>query len=156
MFTLLTFILPAAIFYLFVRWMRGSGYFDSAAVGILFICLLVAGFTQSYVFSQAIVVSYTTETGWMSEMEYHEPHYQDEDIPQMMLVLGPIAGFVAMLIVLPRSKWRNQVITFLLLLVFVYPILSIVVLSSVGGTRPQLYTGTVPLPAIGTRVPTRP
>lgn len=156
MFILSTVILPAAILYILVYCMRATAHYHSAAVGILFTCLLASGFAQSYVFNQALVKSYSRETGWLSDEEYYEPHYEDEDIPQTMLLLGPIAGFIIMLIAIPRSAWKKQVITFLLLVVFVYPVLSVIVLSSVGGTRPRLYTGTVPLPAIGTRVPTRP
>ncbi|WP_022822671.1 hypothetical protein [Hymenobacter norwichensis] len=157
MYTLVSAVFPVAILYLYVRWFyenRENIQYYLMPIWILLGCLLIAAMSQSHVFQQAIVESYSNDEGWISEMKYHEPNYVGESMPLLLVTLGPIVGLVLMLIMLPRGMRRSQGIHFVLLLLFVYPVLAFITLSQIGGTKPRFYDGT-PLPAIGTRVPPR-
>ena len=157
MHTLVSAILLAVIIYLYGRWFydnRENIRYYLAPVWILAGCLLLAGMSQSHVFGQAMVERYSESTGWFDDTRYYEPYYMGEDIPPMVLLLGPIVGLLVMLAMLPRNMRRIQGIHFAVLLLVVYPVLSVILLVQVGGTRPRFYDGT-PLPAIGTQVPPR-
>jgi hypothetical protein len=158
MHTLASVISSAAVLYLYGRWFytnRENIHYYLAPIWILLGCLLVAGMSQSHVFQRAEVESYTKGEGWISEMKYSEPNYVGEETPLLVVTVGPIVGLILMLMVLPRGMRRIQGVHFVLLLLFVYPLLAFITLSKVGGNRPRFYDGT-PLPAIGTRVLPRP
>ncbi|MCB2410325.1 hypothetical protein [Hymenobacter lucidus] len=159
---MLSSLIPAvslsAIVFLYGYWLyqnRENIRYYLAPIGILLGCLLLAGLTQSYVFARAEVASYTAGEGMMSEMKYNEPNYTGEEIPLLLVFLGPVAGFVLLLLLLPRAMRRIQGVHYITLLLFVYPVLAIILLSTVGGSRPRFYEGQA-LPAVGTKVPTRP
>ncbi|UOQ67729.1 hypothetical protein [Hymenobacter volaticus] len=155
--TLAALIFPSAILYLYARWLyegRENLSYYLVPLGILGGCFLLAGLFQSYFFNQAIIASYTIESSWDYDYTWHEPTFEGEWIPQMLVTLGPLIGFGIMLIKLPGNMRRTQAKHFFLLLLFIYPFLSIWLLSEVGGPRPKLYQDSASLPPIGTRMPT--
>jgi len=156
---LVSVVFPLAIIYLYGRWLyenRENIQYYLLPIWILLGCLLLAGMSQSHVFQQAIVESYSEDEGWISEMKYYEPNYVGEENTLLLAIAGPIVGLVLMLIMLPRPMRRIQGVHFVLLLLFVYPVLAFITLSQVGGTRPRIYNSKETLPAIGTRVPPQP
>ncbi|MET4106254.1 hypothetical protein [Hymenobacter sp. UYP22] len=110
---------------------------------ILLGCALLTTLANTIVYQRAEAICYTRDQGMISEAEglsnfFYTPEYAGEDTPLVLLIISPLAGFILLLFFSIRGQRGAQLLQYILLLFFIYPLTGLFLLNSCD-SKPHYY-----------------